>query len=89
MLFYCIAVGGMLISMQYRCQKKFEEAQRPTFEELEELFEIENRMLDLEIAGLLDHHRALVSRSGIPVELYVTSDLERKFDELERRLKNG
>lgn len=90
MLFYFIVVSGMLVSLQYRCQKIQEDSERPTFEELEKLFEIENRMLDMEISMLLNEHRCLTSgEEALPDEYYVSSDLEERFAALERRIKNG
>lgn len=89
-LFYCIAVGGMLFSMQHRCQRKFEESNRPTFAELERRFEIENQMLDRIIVDLLSEHRMLASGTAeIPEKYRVSDELAYRFYLLEKEIEDG
>lgn len=57
--FYCITVSGLLLSMQYRCNRKLEESERPSLRQLERQLDEENERLDMEIHRLLREHRAL------------------------------
>lgn len=55
---------GLLMSMQYKCQREFDKPNRVSLAEQERRLDEENRRLDLEIAGLLREHRRLVERRG-------------------------
>lgn len=56
---YCITATGLLLSMQYRAQREFDEQQKIPLHIMEKRLDEENIRLDNEIADLLTEHRRL------------------------------
>ena len=56
---YCITATGLLLSMQYRAQRKFDEQDQLPLHLLEKKLDEENARLDNELAELLAEHRRL------------------------------
>jgi hypothetical protein len=63
-VFWSLTSMGLLMSMQYKCQREFDKPYAMSLAERERRLDEESRALDLEIAGLLQEHRRLVERGG-------------------------
>lgn len=61
---YCITATGLLLSMQYRAQRMFDDQGKPSLEEVERRLDEENMRLDNELASLLYRHRILCRRGS-------------------------
>jgi len=61
---YCITATGLLMSMQYRANRKLDEHNRPSQAEIERRLDAENMRLDNELADLLAEHRRLCQRGS-------------------------
>ena len=87
---YCITVSGLLLSMQHRAQRKYDEQFKLSPSQLEKTLDAENQRLDCELASLLAEHRRLAQGSRImPRDLLVTPELRRRFEELESEGREG
>ena len=88
---YCIAAGGLLMSLQHRCQRKFDEVNQPSMQDIERQLDAENERLDAEIELLLTEHKSLSNgyQGDIPKELHVTPEMEERFLALEEEVRNG
>ena len=88
--FYCITVSGLLLSLQYRAQRAYDERLKPTPRQIEKMLDEENERLDCELVTLLAEHRRLSEgRAGISDDMTVTPEMRRRFDELEAEVKKG
>ena len=63
-VFWSLTSMGLLMSMQHKCQREFDNPAALSLAERERRLDEESRALDLEIAGLLQEHRRLVERGG-------------------------
>lgn len=87
---YCITVSGLLLSLQHRAQRKYDEQFKLSPVQLEKKLDAENERLDCELARLLAEHRRLSQDSRvISPDLLVTPELRRRFEELEDEMKKG
>ena len=85
-----LALTGLLLSMQHRCQKAFEEQERPSMRQLEQYLDRENERLDAVLKRLFRDHRELGSgQDDIPPEHLVTPEIEAAFRALEEKVLNG
>ncbi len=62
MLFWCITSAGLLLSMQHKCERDLAASERPSLQQMERLFDAENRKLDREIRALLSDHRKAIEK---------------------------
>lgn len=81
MLFLLLTSIGALTISKHTLQGEYDATRGPTLAQIERILDKENRKLDHELAGLLEHHREL-SAGGSKVSR-VDSELEAKFAALE------